>query len=335
MPAAAVDRMDPGAARASGENFPVALRLLPSGRRGYLMAVYRFARTTDDIGDRAPPGQRAGLLDELEADLRRLYASAGSRGGGNAGGSAAGTGGSAAGGAGRSAAVGGGGAAGGAGGSAAGAGSGAAAAGPGPETEVVRALAPAVADCRIPMQPFADLIQANRQDQVVSRYQTFEELLGYCRLSANPVGRIVLHVFGCFSERRGELSDSICTALQLAEHWQDVAEDLRAGRIYLPVRDMADYGCTEEDLAQASAPPQVRALIAFETGRARQMLDAGAPLIGTLRGAARLAVAGYVAGGRAALAALTAADHDVLRGAPLPRRQRMAAELILACARGR
>ena len=93
-------------------------------------------------------------------------------------------------------------------------------------------------DCGIPMQPFLDLIQANRQDQVVGRYQTFEDLLGYCRLSANPVGRIVLHVFGCFSERRAELSDSVCTALQLAEHWQDVAEDFRAGRIYLPAQDM-------------------------------------------------------------------------------------------------
>jgi squalene synthase HpnC len=324
MLAAAVDGMDPGAARASGENFPVALRLLPSSRRGYLMAVYGFARTTDDIGDRAPPEQRAGLLDELEADLRRLYASVGSRGGGDAGSGAAGG-------------AGGGGAAGGVAGGAGtgGAAGGAAGAGPGPKTEVVRALAPAVAGCRIPMQPFADLIQANRQDQVVSRYQTFEDLLGYCRLSANPVGRIVLHVFGCFSERRAELSDSICTALQLAEHWQDVAEDLRGGRIYLPARDMAACGCTEEDLAQAPAPPQVRALIAFETRRARQMLDAGAPLIGTLRGAARLAVAGYVAGGRAALAAITAAGHDVLRETPLPRRQRMAAELILAYARGR
>jgi len=200
---------------------------------------------------------------------------------------------------------------------------------------VVRALGPAVADRGIPMQPFLDLIQANRQDQVVSRYQTFEDLLGYCRLSANPVGRIVLYVFGSFSQPRAELSDSICTALQLAEHWQDVAEDLRAGRIYLPAQDMDKFGCTQDDLAQASASPQVRELIAFETGRAKALLDAGAPLIGTLRGAARVAVAGYVAGGRAALAAIAAAGHDVLRGTPRPRKQRVAAELILAYARGR
>jgi squalene synthase HpnC len=300
--ATAVDAMDPGAARAAGENFPVALRLLPTSRRRYLMAVYGFARTADDIGDRAPPGQRARLLDELEADLRRLYASAGGRGG-----AAAGPGG----------------------------GEGGAAGPAGPRTEVVRALGPAVAECGVPMQPFADLIQANRQDQVVSRYQTFEDLLGYCRLSANPVGRIVLYVFGCFSPLRAELSDSVCTALQLAEHWQDVAEDLRAGRIYLPAQDMAEFGCTEQDLSRAPAPPQVRELMAFETRRARAMLDAGAPLIGTLRGAARVAVAGYVAGGRAALAAVTAARHDVLSGTPVPRKRRVAAELALGYARGR
>jgi squalene synthase HpnC len=284
--AAAIDAMDPGAGRASGENFPVALRMLPTHRRTYLMAVYGFARTTDDIGDRAPREQRSGLLDELEADLRRLYTSQGGDGAGA-------------------------------------------------RTRVVRALGPAVTDCGIPIQPFLDLIQANRQDQVVSRYQTVAELLEYCRLSANPVGRIVLYVFGSFSERQAELSDSICTALQLAEHWQDVAEDLRAGRIYLPTQDMNEFGCTEQDLSQASAPPQVRALIAAETRRAKVMLESGAPLIGTLHGAARLAVAGYVAGGRAALAAIAAADHDVLRATPLPGKRRLAAELILAYARGR
>jgi squalene synthase HpnC len=284
--AAAVDAMDPGAGRASGENFPVALRLLPTSRRKYLMAAYGFARTTDDIGDRAPPGQRIRLLDELEHDLSRLYAGPGVDGAG-------------------------------------------------PETQVVRALGPAVTDCGIPMQPFLDLIQANRQDQVVGRYQTFEDLLGYCRLSANPVGRIVLHVFGSFSEGRAELSDSVCTALQLAEHWQDVAEDFRANRIYLPAQDMKEFGCTEDDLSLDSAPPQLRALIAFETQRAAAMLDAGAPLIGALRGTARAAVAGYVAGGRAALAAIAAAGHDVLRGTPVPRKRRLAAELLLGYARGR
>jgi phytoene/squalene synthetase len=98
---------------------------------------------------------------------------------------------------------------------------------------------------------------------------------------------------------------------------------------------MDRFGCTEQDLAGASAPAQVRELLAFEVARARAMLDAGAPLIGMLRGAARAAVAGYVAGGRAALAAIAAADYDVLRVTPLPRKRRMAGELVLAYARGR
>jgi squalene synthase HpnC len=352
--AAAVDAVSPGAARADGENFPVALRLLPTGRKRYLMAVYGFARTTDDIGDQAPVDQRLSLLDELEADLRRLYAGLGSRLYAGLGKSEAGQGAPA----GAAAGVGdmpGGkpvdqpGAAGGKPGdppiSGAGDGDGdspgASAGGvPGgagaePRIAVVRALGPAVADCGIPMEPFLDLIRANRQDQVVSRYETFEDLRGYCRLSADPVGRIVLYIFGSFSPRRAELSDSVCTALQLAEHWQDVAEDLRAGRIYLPTQDLEQFGCTPEDLARDRASSAVRALMAFETGRARVMLDAGAPLIGMLHGAARAAVAGYVAGGRAALAAIAAADHDVLAATPRPRKPRLAAELLLAYTRGR
>jgi squalene synthase HpnC len=293
---AELDAVDAGAARAAGENFPVALRLLPARHRQHLMAVYRFARTVDDVGDQAPPEQRSALLDDIEADLRRLY-QAGVPGHGTAGGEAV-----------RGEAV---------------------------RSEVVRGLAQAVAECAIPMRPFADLIQANRQDQVVTRYQTFEDLLGYCRLSANPVGRIVLHVFGSFTEQRAGLSDRVCSALQLAEHWQDVAEDFRAGRVYLPAQDRDRFGVTEEDLARPSASPRLRDLMVFETARASELLDAGAPLTGTLRGTARVAVAGYVAGGRAALAAITAAGHDVLRATPRPRKPRLAVELALAYARGR
>jgi squalene synthase HpnC len=313
---AAVDAVDPGAGRAAGENFPVALKILPTSRRRHLMAVYRFARTTDDIGDQAPPDQRLMLLDDLEADLRRLYARLGPDGTGPGPGTGRENGGEP------------------------GPGDDGAEPGQGgdraePRSLVVRGLGPAVAECAIPMRPFLDLIEANRQDQVVSRYPAFDDLLGYCRLSANPVGRIVLYVFGCFTEPRAELSDSVCTGLQLAEHWQDVAEDLRAGRIYLPGEDLDAYGCAEQDLAQASASPKMRELMAFETRRARELLDAGAPLIGTLRGAARLAVAGYVAGGRAALGAITAAGHDVLRETPRPGKRRLAGQLVLAYARGR
>jgi squalene synthase HpnC len=191
-----------------------------------------------------------------------------------------------------------------------------------------------VVTCAIPAQPFYDLIAANRQDQVVSRYPTFGDLEDYCRLSANPVGRIVLHVFGAATPEREALSDRVCTALQLAEHWQDVAEDLRAGRIYLPQEDLERFGCTEGDLAAPRAAPKVRALMAFEERRARDLLDSGAPIVGTLRGAARLAVAGYVAGGRAALAAIAASGHDVLRATPRPGQARVAAEMVRAYATG-
>jgi squalene synthase HpnC len=268
--------------QAADENFPVALRLLPSRRRRHLMAVYIFARTVDDIGDRAPAADRLGLLAELEADLGRLYG-------------------------GREA----------------------------PRLPVVAGLRQAVTDGEIPMRPFADLIEANRQDQLVSRYETFDDLLGYCRLSANPVGRIVLAIFGRDTPERAELSDSICTGLQLAEHWQDVAEDYRDGRVYLPAEDLRQYRCDEADLSAARAAPRLRELIGFEVARAGALLDAGAPLVGTLAGSARLAVAGYLAGGRAALAAITAARGDVLAATPRPGRAKTVRELALAFAKGR
>jgi squalene synthase HpnC len=274
-------------AKASGENFPVALRLLPARYRQHLQAIYGYARAVDDMGDEAPPGQRARLLDDLEADLGRLYRFQGTD------------------------------------------------AGQPPRLGVVRALAPLVAECGVPQQPFLDLIQANRQDQIVSRYATFGDLVRYCELSANPVGQLVLYVFGAVSPDRLVLSDRVCTALQLAEHWQDVAEDYRAGRIYLPAEDLARFGVSEADLAAASASPQVRELMAFQVRRARELLDQGAPLIGNLRGAARVAVAGYVAGGRAALAAIKGAGYDVLRVTPKPRRGRLVREVLTAYAAGR
>jgi squalene synthase HpnC len=192
-----------------------------------------------------------------------------------------------------------------------------------------------VTDCAIPVQPFRDLVSANRQDQLVTRYETFDQLLGYCELSANPVGRIVLYVFGSSTPSRAELSDSVCSGLQIVEHLQDVGEDLRAGRIYLPAADMRGYGCSEEDLAGKAAPPQLRRLIAFEADRAAALITSGAPLVSELRGAAKVAVAGYIAGGRAALAALAAADYDVLASAPKPAKVRTVRELVVTLARGR
>jgi len=207
--------------------------------------------------------------------------------------------------------------------------------GTGPRLPAIRALAATARECGIPRQPFDDLIEANRQDQRVKRYQTIDELIRYCELSANPVGLVVLHIFGAATAERIRLSDNICTALQIIEHCQDVREDLANGRIYLPREDMERFGCSEADLAEPAAAARVRELIGFEARRAARMLDGGAPLVGTLRGAARLAVAGYVAGGRAALAAIAAAGYDVLRDTPRPGKGRTVAGLVRSFVTGR
>ncbi len=258
------------------------MRILPARYRRHLMALYGFARLTDDIGDEIAPADRSRLLDDLEADVARIYD----------GGSP-------------------------------------------PRLAALRELAVTVAECGIPAQPLLDLIQANRQDQIVTRYETYADLAAYCRLSANPVGLVVLHIFGAASAERERLSDNICTALQLVEHWQDVAEDLRKGRIYLPRQDMEQFGVTETDLAAPVTGPRVRALIGYEATRASALLDEGAPLIGMLRGWGRLAVAGYVAGGRAALSAIVASGHDVLSMTPRPDKRETAAKAIRAYLRGR
>jgi squalene synthase HpnC len=185
-----------------------------------------------------------------------------------------------------------------------------------PAQPVLRRLEPSVRELGLPRGPFDRLIEANRRDQEVVVYETFDDLVAYCDLSANPVGELVLHVFRAATPNRVALSDRVCTALQLAEHWQDVAEDRAAGRIYLPGEDLDRFGVTPADLDAETAGMELRELMAFEVARARTLLDEGAPLVGRLHGRARIAVAGYVGGGRAALDAIDAAGHDVLAGAP-------------------
>jgi len=185
-----------------------------------------------------------------------------------------------------------------------------------PRHPLLQRLALTVPECRMPREPFLRLIEANRRDQLVGSYATFEELAGYCDLSANPVGELVLHVFGSATPDRIALSDRVCTALQLTEHWQDVAEDYRRGRVYLPAEDLERFGVDPEDLAARETSPSLRRLLAFEVDRARRLLAEGAPLVRRLRGRARLAVAGYVGGGRATLDAIAAADYDVLAATP-------------------
>ncbi|MEV7803188.1 squalene synthase HpnC [Microbispora sp. NPDC088329] len=201
-------------------------------------------------------------------------------------------------------------------------------AGGSPRLPAVRALAPLVTGRSVPRAPFLHLVEANRRDQVVRRYDTFGQLLAYCELSANPVGRIVLHVFGVATDERARLSDRICSALQVIEHCQDVGEDHARGRVYLPAEDLRRFGCREADLAASHACPRLRRAVALQARRAATLLDEGMPLLETLSGFARTAVAGYVAGGRAALAALDRGRHDVLGRAVRARRRAVLSEWV-------
>jgi squalene synthase HpnC len=182
-----------------------------------------------------------------------------------------------------------------------------------PEHPLMRRLAPTLHAFDLPREPFLRLIEANRRDQQQAVYRTFDELLEYCDLSANPVGELVLYVFGAATGPRIALSNDVCTALQLVEHWQDVVEDYGRGRIYIPAEDLERFGVAPGEF-EGEAFEQ---LMSFEIARARELLDKGAPLVGTLRGRARIAVAGYVGGGRAALDALDAETSKASKAARL------------------
>ena len=181
-----------------------------------------------------------------------------------------------------------------------------------PTLAPVRGLAAITADDRVPIEPFHDLVAANLMDQHKTRYATFAELISYCRLSANPVGQVVLHLAGQATEENIADSDAVCTGLQIVEHIQDVAEDYRAGRAYLPREDLTAFGVQEAELAEPSSSEDLKSLLRWEAGRAAVMLSRGVPLTRRLRGWAKPAVIGYVAGGRAALTALAKIDFDVL-----------------------
>ncbi len=181
-----------------------------------------------------------------------------------------------------------------------------------PQHPVMVELQRTVSACRLPTGPFERLIEANRVDQLTTRYQTFEQLLGYCQLSAAPVGELVLGVFDAATPNRIALSDRVCAALQIVEHLQDIAEDHARGRVYMPAEDLIRFGCDDVDLAVEGTGPK-RALVAFEADRARRLLASGAPLARTLGVRPRLAVAGFVAGGRTALDQLQS-DGPIRRG---------------------
>ncbi|SFC46421.1 squalene synthase HpnC [Streptomyces aidingensis] len=271
-------------AKAARENFPVAPGFLPRAWRQDLIAVYGCARLIDDIGDGdlAPGGADAGLLGVPEPDRgdRLALLDAAEADLDRAFAAARG------------------------------------AAAEGPRHPLPAALVPAVRRSALSPEPFRALIEANRQDQRVHRYRDFAQLLGYCELSANPVGRLVLAVTGTTTPERVRRSDAVCTALQIIEHLQDTAQDLARGRIYLPADDMERFRVGEADLAAPTAGASVRALVAVQADRARRLLDEGAPLVGSVHGRLRLLLAGFVGGGRAALRAIHKARFDVLAQAP-------------------
>lgn len=166
---------------------------------------------------------------------------------------------------------------------------------------------------RLPRAPFLDLLEANRQDQSLTRLATYDDLLGYCALSANPIGRVVLAIFEVDDLQAKARSDDVCTALQILEHCQDIAEDLRdRDRVYLPQTDLDRSAVTEADLCASTASAAVRRLVTFEVDRAAGLLGSGNPLVRSLSGWGRVAVAGYVAGGLATVDALRRIDGDVL-----------------------
>ena len=269
-------------ARAPGENFPVALGVLPRRLRTHLEAIYGYARLVDNLGDEYG-GDRSAALDWLESQIDDLYADS-------------------------------------------------------PGHEVFSRLAAPVQAFDIPRTPFDQLLAANRQDQTKTAYADWDELLGYCELSANPVGHLVLAVFEASTPQRRAASDAVCSGLQVLEHLQDVGEDAAAGRIYLPAADMARFGCTPADLAAPVAGEPLRRLVAFECDRARELLDEGRELVASLSGYARLAIGGFVAGGLAGLDAIRAADFEVLsatRSAGTVRLLRRGLPLYLGAVLGR
>jgi squalene synthase HpnC len=292
--------------QAGGENFPVAMRVLSRAHRHRLFAVYGFARLADELGDELA-GDRLVALDWLEEELDRAYVG-------------------------------------------------------GARHPLLVRLQETLAECALPREAFVRLIDANRLDQRSHRYESWEQLQAYCSLSANPVGELVLGVFKLASPERIELSDRVCTALQLVEHIQDLGEDMRRGRYYLPAADLVRFGSSHEQLAQlcsrashdldlrgvpvlsptpsvdfSSQYERLRQAIAFEVTRARELLVAGLPLIAGVHGRPKLALAGFVAGGEAALGAIERADFDVLGSMARPSaRQRVwAVASVLTRSRGR
>jgi squalene synthase HpnC len=177
-------------------------------------------------------------------------------------------------------------------------------------------LAAAIARHGLPLDPFRDLLSAFRQDVSTARYATAGLLLDYCRRSANPIGRLMLRLYDAEAAANLVASDAICTALQLINFWQDIAADWRRGRLYVPGEDLVRFGVTETQIAEARCDAAWRALMAFETARARALLESGRPLTRALPWRLRLEISGVLAGGHRILDGIEATSGDVFRRRP-------------------
>jgi squalene synthase HpnC len=185
-----------------------------------------------------------------------------------------------------------------------------------PRHPVFVALAETVRKCEIPKQTFVDLLTAFRQDQIVSRYSRFEDVVNYCRYSANPVGHLVLYVCGYRDEERQALSDFTCTALQLANFWQDVSVDYSKARIYLPMEDLRRFGVTEDDIAAQRNTSAFCDMMLFEVERAREWFRRGLPLIEKVDRELALDIELFSRGGQEILNAIEAQGYNVLGRRP-------------------
>jgi squalene synthase HpnC len=182
---------------------------------------------------------------------------------------------------------------------------------------VFLALKETISEFGIPIGPFRNLLIAFRQDQLVTRYETYDDLLGYCRNSANPVGRLYLYLFRLAGPERFVYSDAICTALQLTNFWQDVTVDLMKGRIYVPLEDLRRFECTEEDLQQSHASSAVRRLIEFEVNRTQQLFNQGKYLLSIVPPRARCEISLFIRGGEAILKEIRKQKYDTLQKRPV------------------
>jgi squalene synthase HpnC len=192
------------------------------------------------------------------------------------------------------------------------------------------ALAETIRACDIPKQPFADLLVAFRRDQSVVRMETMQDVLDYCHYSANPVGHLVLYVCGYRDEERLRLSDFTCTALQLANFWQDVSEDYARNRIYFPQEHMHRFGVNEAVIAESRFTPQFRELMRYEVDCAREMMEQGLPLIGLVDRALAIDLDLFSCGGLEILRAIEEQNYDVLKARPSISKSRKAALLVRA-----